>query len=138
MTKQTKAQRIEHANALISEVAKRGRMFFHHKGSGRTATFELTRGGRIRFRDEYTQKLVDTSRPGRWPNFSGGGTLQRLVSDLHKYIASGERISSGHFGPFPHFMCDGDVWGYGLVTMAELRASLIDSDCVTHKTHIAA
>lgn len=130
MTKQTKAERVVHANTLIDEVAKRGRMFFHHKASGRTANFEFTSGGRLRFRDEYTQKLIDTSRPGRWQHFSGGGTLQRLVSDLTRYIARGERIPAAHFGPFPEFMCDGDVWGYGLVTMAELRAALADTDCI--------
>ncbi len=130
MKKQTKAERVVHANALIEEIAKRGRMFFHHKASGRTANFEVTSGGRIRFRDEYTQKLIDTSKPGWWQHFSGGGTLQRLVRDLTKYISQGERIPSGHFGPFPHFMCEGDIWGYGLLTMAELRAALADNDCI--------
>ncbi|MDW9481782.1 hypothetical protein GOB57_24340 [Sinorhizobium meliloti] len=130
MTKQTRAERVVHANSLIEEVAKRGRGFFHHKASGRTASFEVTTGGRLRFRDEYTQKLIDTSWPGRWQHFSGGGTLQRLVSDLTKYVAQGERIPPGHFGPFPEFLCGGDVWGYGLETMADLRKALANSDCI--------
>lgn len=137
MTKQTKAERVVHANALIEEVAKRGRMFFHHKASGRTANFEFASGGRLRFRDEFTQKLIDTGKAGRGQGFSGGGTLQRLVSDLTKYVSKGERITPAHFGPFPHFMCDGDVWGYGLVTMAELRAALADNDCIARKSDVA-
>ncbi|MCV9964176.1 hypothetical protein OIU34_20030 [Pararhizobium sp. BT-229] len=138
MTKQTKAERVVHANALIEEVAKRGRMFFHHKASGRTANFEVTSGGRLRYRDEYTQKLIDTARAGRWQHFSGGGTLQRLVSDLTKYVSNGEPIAAAHFGPFPQFMCDGDVWGYGLETMADLRDALANSDCISRKKDIAA
>jgi hypothetical protein len=137
MMKQTKAERVVHANALIEEIAKRGRRFFYHKESECTAAFEFTAGGRVRFRDEFTQKLIDTSKSGRWQNFSGGGTLQRLVLDLTKYVSKGERIGAGHFGPFPKMMCDGDIWGYGMETMAQLRDSLSGSDCVAWKTDAA-
>lgn len=130
MSRQTKSDRIVHVNAVIEEIAKRGRRFFHHRESGRTARFEITSGGRVRLRDEYTDKLIDTSSKTRWTHFSGGGTLQNLVHAMTRYITDGNRVASGHFGPFSHYLCGGDLWGYGLVTMAELRAAITDNPCI--------
>lgn len=129
MPKQTRAERIGHANLLLAAIAARGRRFFHHEKSGRVARFELTASGRVRYRDEFSDCLIDTGREGRWRNFSGGGTTQKLVAALGAYVSKGIKISRRHFGPWPEWICDGDVWGYGAETMDELRAAIAGSDC---------
>lgn len=133
MTKSTKAQRAEQANEVIAEIAARGRRFFHHKQSGRVAGFELTSSGLVRFRDEYTQKLIDVSREGRWNGFSGGGTLQSLVTDLGRYVSRGEPVDRRHFGPWAEWRCNGDVWGYGFEAMQDLRQAIAESACLAPK-----
>ena len=130
MARQTRAERVDHANRLVDEIAARGRRFFFHGKSGRTARFELTQTGRVRYRDEFSDCLIDVARSGRWMNFSGGGTLQQLVRDLGLYVAKGAKIDRRHFGPWAQWRCDGDVWGYGFDAMEELRAAIADSDCL--------
>jgi hypothetical protein len=132
MAKQTRADRIRHANELIAQIAAHGRRFFHYARENRTARFELTESGRVRFRDECTDLLVDTSRKTRWNpgKFSGGGTMQRLVAALGDYVAKGVKVDRRHFGPWSPMLCDGDLWGYGPDEMATLRNAIRDSDCL--------
>ena len=96
MTKQTRAERISHANEVIRHIAAHGRRFFYYDRHERTAAFELTASGRVRFRDECTDLLVDTGRKDRWnpQRFSGGGTMQRLVAALRTYVTKGVKVES--------------------------------------------
>jgi hypothetical protein len=132
MTKQTRAERIANANEVIRHVAAHGRRFFHYDRHDRTAAFELTASGRVRFRDECTDLLVDTGRVGRWnpQKFSGGGTMQRMVADLGNYITKGIKIDKRHFGPWADWKCDGDVWGYGFEEMQKVREGIAGSDVI--------
>ncbi|MBY3432822.1 hypothetical protein HFN89_01360 [Rhizobium laguerreae] len=132
MAKQTRAERIVHANELIRHIAAHGRRFFHYGSVDRTAAFELTDSSRVRFRDECTGLLVDTGREGRWnpQKFSGGGTMQRLVAALGRYVSKGEKIDKRHFGPWAEWMADGDLWGYGFEEMQKVREGIAGSDCV--------
>ena len=126
-----KAERLADANYLILQVSMFGRRFFYNARHNRVARFEITIDGKLWFRDDYTDKRVYVAYKGRWRNFSHGGTCRRLVEDLAKYIRTGERIPAGHFGPWPEYLCDGDLWGYGKETMARLRNAMSPRDCVS-------
>ena len=130
MTLKTKSSRIKDANYLILQVSMFGRRFFYNAEHNRVARFELSIDGKLWFRDEYTDKRIYIAYRGRWKNFTNGGTLRWLVEDLAKYIRTGERISHRHFGPWPEWKCEGDLWGYGKDTMAMLRNSMRPRDCV--------
>jgi hypothetical protein len=127
---------VEIANELIAHIAAHGRRFFHYARENRTAKFELTPSGRVRFRDECTDLLVDTSRTTRWnpQKFSGGGTMQRLVAAIGAYVSKGIRIDRRHFGPWHPMLCDGDLWGYGPDEMAKLRDAIRTSACIAPET----
>ncbi|MBZ9852841.1 hypothetical protein LB566_03465 [Mesorhizobium sp. CA13] len=126
----TKTQRIADANYLILTISIYGRRFFYSPCFNRVARFETTIDGKLWFRDEYTDKRIYVAYRGRWRHFSNGGTLQRIVEDLARYIRTGERVPAGHFGPWPQYICDGDLWGYGEETMTTLRRALLPRDCV--------
>lgn len=108
----TKDDRLEHANAILLSMSRHGRRFFYSKDHDRVARFELDDQGRVRIRDEYTGRAVLLVKDGRWRGFNNGGTLRRLVEDLANYIRTGKTIRN-HFGPWPEWICGGDLWGYG-------------------------
>jgi hypothetical protein len=132
MEKQTRADRISHANEVLRHVAAHGRRFFYYDRADRTAAFELTETGRLRFRDECTGLLVDPSRAGRWnpQKFSGGGTMQRLVADLGRYISKASKIDRRHFGPWADWKAAGDLWGYGFDEMQKVRHGITGSEAI--------
>jgi hypothetical protein len=132
MTKLTRAERMAHVNEVICHVAAHGRRFFYYDRHDRTAAFELTASGRVRFRDECTDLLVDTGRERRWnpQRFSGGGTMQRLVAALGNYVSKGVKVDKRHFGPWADWKCDGDVWGYGFEEMQKVREGIAGSDVI--------
>lgn len=135
MAKQTRAERIVHANQLLLHISSFGRRFFYYARENRVAAFELTSSGRVRFRDECTNLLVDTSRTVRWnpQKFSGGGTMQSLLTELGAYVSKGVKMDRRHFGPWADWVNAGDRWGYGFEEMEKLRAAISDSDCIDHK-----
>lgn len=99
------------ANAILVVIAYHGRRFFLHNGL--VSRLELDERGRVWFIDAYTQKRIYTHTNGRWRGFTEGGTLRSLIRELSSYITHGLKLSQGKFGPWPSWICDGDLWGYG-------------------------
>lgn len=102
--------RARKANALILTIGDNGRNFFKHKGT--YGFFKVDDRGRVWFFDKYTKRMIYTHYRGRWRYFSDGGTLQSLVVSLSKWIKTGKMLNRP-FGPWPDYICDGDLWGYG-------------------------
>lgn len=130
MKTETPRQRVAHANDLIAAISRHGRRFFYDADRGRVARFEMDLAGRLWFRDEYTNRRVYVAYRWRWRHFSNGGTLRRLVESLAAYIRQGAPVPSSHFGPWPQWVCDGDLWGYGKSAMAALRTEIATSPCL--------
>lgn len=107
----TRGERLSAANELLSVIAGTGRRFFN--GRNRIAYFDVDARGRVWFVDEYNGARVYTHYAGPWRRFTSGGTLRRLVVSLRDYIAKGHLVNSYHFGPWPDWICAGDLWGYG-------------------------
>lgn len=118
----TKAERIEHANAILLSMSRHGRRFFYSDAYDRVARFELDAQDRVRIRDEQSDRSVLITKGGPWRGFNNGGTLRAMVEDLAKYIRTGEKIRN-HFGPWPEWICGGDPWGYGEAA-ADVRAEV--------------
>ena len=106
-----KEERTKIANEMLNAIASCGRRFFAH--DGRVSRFELDERGRIWFVDKYTQKRIYTHYRYEWLGFSDGGTLRSLVLRLRDFIATGARLPMSTFGPWPEWVCGGDLWGYG-------------------------
>ena len=134
MADMTKRQRLAEANRVLEAIARHGRRFFHNAEHDRVARFEIDIAGRLWFRDDYTWRRIFTAWRGNWRQFSHGGTMRRLVDDLAAYIRTGPPIAGGHFGPWPQWYCDGDLWGYGADAMAALRDELAGSDAIRFPT----
>lgn len=106
--------RQNNANALLRTIAGCGRRFFSHEG--RISYFVLDEQGRLCFRDKHSNELLLCRRTNsnRWHvRFTEGGTLKALVEALIEYINHAKPVPSGHLGPWPSWVCDGDLWGYG-------------------------
>jgi len=130
MVEQPRRVRLSHANELVAAVSRHGRRFFYYEKGNRVALFEIDLAGRLWWRDEYTDARVYVAYRQRWRKFSNGGTLRSLVEALARYIREGTPIHSGHFGPWPEWYCDGDLWGYGKEAMAALRAEIAGAPCI--------
>lgn len=130
MSTLSKHKRLEDANYLIWQISLFGRRFFFYEPENRIAQFELDFGGRVWFRDEYTNKRVYVAYNGRWRNFSNGGTLQALIYELGRYIRTGKQITPRFLGPWADRYCGGDLWGYGVETMAMLRNITKPRNCI--------
>jgi hypothetical protein len=113
----TKADRAALANAFIEAIASCGRKFFFH--NGRASRFEVDARGRVWFIDAYSEHRIYTHYGYRWRGFSEGGTLRSLVEKLRDFIRTGD-LRELHLGPWPKWICDGDLWGYG-EDMAKVR-----------------
>lgn len=120
-----KAERIKNANEIVMAISRHGRRFFYSSKHNRTARFELDQQGRLRFRDEWSDKPVLIVKSGRWRGFNNGGTLRSIVEDLARYIRTGNKIRN-HFGPWPDWICGGDMWGYG-DSMKSVRSEISDN-----------
>lgn len=125
----TKTERIRHANAVIEEISKVGRRFFWSERHGHVSRFDATDAGRLYLLDKCTNERVHLIADRPWPTFTEGGTLRRLIEDLADYIRTGKAINPRHFGPWPRWICDGDLWGYG-EAMGPLRERLLTSPAV--------
>ena len=114
MNLEVKRARAASVNALIQVIGSYGHRFFYYAKSNRFATMSVRENGHIYSRDHYTGGDIYTHfEGGRWRAFSGGGTLRALVIAFRKFIATGEPVPARHFGPWPDWICDGDLWGYG-------------------------
>jgi hypothetical protein len=103
----SRAYRVKICNAIVQEISRRGRNFFHHKG--RTARFELSARGRLFWVDEYKGDNVNVYNKvtGR-KKFTNGGTMWALVLDMVDFIQQGKYSNHNHgYGGLycPH-------WGY--------------------------
>lgn len=114
-----KKTRAEQASRFLTAIASCGRTFFAH--NGRVSRFEVDDRGRVWFVDAYHERRIYTHYEGRWRGFSEGGTLRSLVCTLRDFIRTGEPQGL-HLGPWPDWVCNGDLWGYG-ADMATVRAA---------------
>jgi len=117
----TKQERLDIANQILVHISQYGRQFFLHEG--RVTHFDLDHRGRLWLVDGYTQKRIYLAYKYWKHGFSEGGTLRSLIVNLSEFIRWAEPIRN-HFGPFPKYLCDGDLWGYGHEPMARLRSHL--------------
>lgn len=62
----SKAERLEHANALIAVISRHGRRFFYSATSGATGRLELDGRGRVWWIGEYRGARVYVAHSGRW------------------------------------------------------------------------
>lgn len=135
----TKKERAEQASRFLTAIASCGRKFFAH--NGRVSRFEVDDRGRIWFVDAYREaKIYTACKWGSWRGFSEGGTLRSLVLQLCDFIRSGTPATI-HLGPWPDWICNGDLWGYGgdmeKVRQAAQAAGLVPSN-VEHNRRTAA
>lgn len=107
----TKQERAEIANQMLAEIGSCGRKFFAH--NGRVSRFEVDERGRVWLIDKYKERRVYTHYLGRWNGFTEGGTLRRLIERMRDFIRDGSLLPAGIFGPWPEWICGGDLWAYG-------------------------
>lgn len=105
-----KLARSEQANLFLKAIAECGRRFFFHRDH--VSRFEVDARGRIWFVDSYQDARIYTHYEGEWRGFSEGGTLRSLVTHLRDFIRTGEPQKLA-LGPWPDWVCGGDLWGYG-------------------------
>lgn len=111
MTEITKAERVINANAFLCAIASCGRRFFLYESG--VSHFELDPRGRVWFIDTYRGARIYTHHTrDAWRGFTQGGTLRDLVIALRDYIRVGD-VSRINIGPWPGWLCGGDLWGYG-------------------------
>jgi len=121
-----KAQRIEQVNEFIKVIGDCGRRFFYREPEDRYGHFFLGSDSRLRWREEWKERVLYLSKNANWDaSFSHGGTLRTIVELLAKYIRTGELIHPWYF------RFDG-YWGYGeemqIVTDASKFVTLPRSD----------
>jgi len=119
----SQVERIQHANDVILSISRYGRHFFRCSRTGAVAHFVLDDRNRLRFVDEASRRAVLIVKGGEWRGFTNGGTMRALVEDLAEYIKTGRQIRN-HFGPWPEWVCGGDLWGYGDDCAANVRAEV--------------
>lgn len=115
-------ERLEAANEMLKAIASCGRKFFAFED--RVSRFELDDRGRIWFVDKYTQKRIYIAYRGNWKPFSDGGTLRALVERLRDFIQQATPLPPSIFGPWPEWVCGGDLWAYG-EDMQQVRTAAI-------------
>jgi hypothetical protein len=103
--------RLRRCNLLLWAIADEGRQFFRH--GEKVAKLEMDARYRIWYCNEYSGKRVYTHRPYLGRGFHHGGTLHDLICAMRDYIMTGEDRVSRQLGPWPKWICDGDLWGYG-------------------------
>lgn len=138
--REEKLARTDKANQLIEEIASCGRKFFRvekqylKEGEDeRVSKFELSSRGHVYFIDKWTKKKVYTHYVGNWKKFSEGGTLQTLVEKLRNYISKGQKLRGNILGPFPEWICGGDLWGYGK-DMEQVRDKAVELEILDTTT----
>src|SRR5262245_15865702 len=113
--------RMAQANQLLARIACTGREFFSHRGA--VSHFYQGNAGRLWWFDTNSRRRVWIhQRTGRWRGFTEGGTLRTLVYELRTYILFGTPMHPQRLGPWPQWICEGDLWGYGLGAMEAIRA----------------
>ena len=123
-----KVERLYNANELIKAIGTTGRKFFNYPNKHGLGRFELGKQGSIWFVDGYTGKRIYLNHKYWQGGFSEGGTLRDLINDLKNYITNGKKFGypERHFGPWPMWLCEGDLWGYGDEDMGIVRKRAIE------------
>lgn len=105
--KTTKQDRINTVNAIIDEIATRGRKFFQYQD--RRAKMIL-HNSRLCMVNEYNEKIMNLSTKNGYPpkGWTHGGTLWGLTKDFKRFIHTGEY--SNHFNGYGGLYCP--HWGY--------------------------
>lgn len=121
-------KRTELANSLIHTISSCGRYFFSHKGS--ISHFKW-KNGRLYFVDKYSKKELYMHYHQKWnQGFTDGGTLYNLIRKLGVFIMKGIQLNPAIFGPWPEWVCEGDLWAYGsdmnLVRMDAERLGIVE------------
>lgn len=104
-------RRVTKANKLLLIIASNGRRFF--RSGSFVAAFSVDERGRVWFHDDHSRRKLYTHR---WPprrGFCHGGTMASLVRELRDWIMHGKQVRCKTFGPWPDWVCGGDLWGYG-------------------------
>lgn len=109
-------ERLEIANKFILAISEHGRKFFRY--NDRIGCFSIKRG-HIYWECEWTQKSIYLSY--RFWRFHHGGTLRHLVNALADFIRGKSELPLNHLGPWPDWLCEGDLWGYVFIEMEEVR-----------------
>lgn len=126
-TAEQRQKRIDAVNELIKVIGSHGRKFFNYQG--RFAYIEIDSRGKVWWIDEYSQSRIYTHYCGRWRGFNHGGTLKGLVAGFREFVSKGAHVKAEHFGPWPQYLCNGDIWGYGndmnVIRDAALRLGVI-------------
>ena len=93
--------RIEVANAFLVAMARRPPHVF--RCDGRVARLELDDRLRVRFHDDFSQRLVDTHRRDdqKWPGFSHGMGAKCLVICLRDFVMGRVNLPSYAEGRWP-------------------------------------
>lgn len=102
--------RADYANLFLEAIAGCGRGFFGH--DGKVSRLEVDDRGRIWFIDSCSGKRIYTHYRYEWRGFTNGGTMRQLVDHLCTYVRTGE-CPRLNLGPWPDWVCDGDLWAYG-------------------------
>lgn len=118
-----KVERINQVNKLITYISSIGRRFFNDDYK---VSCMFLKNGRVWFYDSYSGKNIYTHYSGRWRGFTHGGTMRNLIIEFKNYIMTGNKINPNYFGPFPEWMCGGDLWGYGKENMELIRNKAIE------------
>lgn len=93
--------RIEVANVFLAEMAKRPPHVF--RCDGRVARLELDDRLRVRLRDDFSGKLVNTHRAEeqKWPGFSHGSGAKALVICLCDFVIGRVNLPATMLGRWP-------------------------------------
>lgn len=121
--KSTKAERLQHANALIQVISRHGRRFFWDEKAQRVASLEVDARGRVWFVDDYSGKRIYTHDAGytnRWRGFSHGGTLRALVEAMRDYITKGATLHPEYIAP-ERMNPGSNIWGYSAEAALAVR-----------------
>ncbi len=123
--------RASNVNSLLCFIAERGQHFFEH--NNKVSHFEIDEDGKISWLDEGTLERTTAVRYlESWNHFSEEEQIFFLVKDLWDHIATGDLVDRLHFGPWPKFFHNGDPWGYGLETMADIRDAAAVLEIIPH------
>ncbi|MCA9924225.1 MAG: hypothetical protein KC421_17735 [Anaerolineales bacterium] len=104
-------QRLKNANRLIKTIATHGRRLLSNNES--ITQILMDERQRLWLLDAYTQKKIYLHYQSWGHGFSDGGTMRQLIVLLKQYILTGQTIHHSFFGPWPQWLCNGDIWGYG-------------------------
>jgi hypothetical protein len=112
----TKIERLKRANELLEVIASCGHRFFWSEEFDRVSKFEIGENGRLYFIDKYRGERLPLSHmtSNHWDvKFTEGGTLQRLIRHLAKFIRTGMPITTQYV--FEHWenWCTSELWEYG-------------------------